>query len=126
MTASATDYKTAGDYLAAADVEFAAGNHDEGATLLTQSVHCALAQLAKAAGKPAGTRAELREFAKWLDEQHSSSDGWHARNLRTANGFDDNARYHFMHPDDIDLAQPLVREFIDVLVSYQQDRLSHD
>ena len=126
MTASSTEYKTPGDYLAAADVEFAAGNHDAGSTLLTKSVHSALAQLAEAAGKPATTRDELREFANWLDERHGSSDGWHARNLRTANGFDDNARYHYMCSDDIDLAQPLVREFVAVLLSYQQRALPND
>ena len=126
MTASSTERQTPGDYLAAADVEFAAGNHDAGSTLLTKSVHSALAQLAKAAGKPAATRDELREFANWLDERHGSGDGWHARNLRMANGFDDNARYHYMCPDDIDLAQPLVREFLAVLLSYQQRALPND
>ena len=127
MTAHDLVFKSPNDYLAAADREFAAGNHDEGSILLTQSVHCALAQLAKEAGKPAGTRDELREFAKWLDEQHGYSDGWHAQRLLAANGFDDNARYHFMHPDDIDLAQPPVREFVVTLLSYQQKQtLSHD
>ena len=126
MAATRTEYQNPGDYLAAADVEFAAGNHDAGSTLLTQSVHCALAQLAKAVGKPAETRDDMREFAEWLDKRHGSVDGWHARNLRTANGFCDNAKYHFLPDDDIDICQPLVREFIDVLVSYRRNTASND
>ena len=126
MTAIGTELKTPGDYLAAADVEFAAGNHDAGTMLLTQSVHCALAQLAKAAGKSAETRDELREFANWLDRKYGSSEAWHAHNLLTANGFADNAEYHYMRADDIDLAQPLVREFLAVLLSYQQEPQPND
>ncbi len=125
MTSPSAQYQTPGDYLAPADASFAAGNHDAGSTLLTQSVHCALAQLAAEAGKPAGTRAELREFAEWLDRKHGM-DSWHAQNLRTANGFDDNASYHYMCPDDIDLAQPLVREFLAVLLTYRQNPASND
>ena len=117
MTDFGTKYKTPGDYLAAADQEFAAGNHDGGSVLLTQSVHCALAGLAEEAGKPAGTRDELREFAEWLDHKHGT-DGWHARNLRTANSFRDNAAYHFLLPDDMTLGLPLVRDFVERLVSY--------
>lgn len=125
MIANNSQLQTPGDYLAAADVEFAAGNHDDGASLLTQSVHCALAQLAKAEGKSAKTRDELREFAKWLDEKHDTDD-WHAQNLRTANGFDDNAKYHYMCADDINLAQPLVREFVAVLLSYRKKSAPND
>jgi hypothetical protein len=114
LTAIGNEYKTSGDYLEAADREFAAGNHDAGSSLLTQSVHCALGQLAEEARKRAETRADLREFAEWLDQKRGT-DGWHARNLRTANSFHDNAVHSFLHPDDMDLGQPLVREFVEQL-----------
>ncbi len=126
MAVTGMEIKTPSDYLAAADVEFAAGNHDAGSMLLAQSVHCALSQLAKATGNSAETRDELREFADWLDRKHGSSDAWHAHNLLTANGFADNAEYHYMRADDIDLAQPLVREFLAVLLSYQQEPQLND
>ncbi|MCY4415886.1 MAG: hypothetical protein OXE87_06215 [Chloroflexi bacterium] len=120
MTDFGTTNKTPGDYLAAADREFAAGNHDGGSVLLTQSVHCALARLAEEVGKPAGTRDELREFAEWLDRKHGTEDGWHARNLRTANSFRDNAVHSFLAPEDMELGRPLVRDFVERLLSYQK------
>ena len=121
MMATDTDlvHKTPEDYLAAADREFAAGNHDEGSELLYQSVVCALTQLAAAYGQPSGTRAELNAFADWLDEKHGL-DRWHAQELMVALAFHDNAKYHFMPPDDFDLGRPLVQEFVAVLLSYQQ------
>ena len=119
------ELKAPGDYLTASDREFAAGNYDEGSTLLTQSAHHALAQLAKEAGKSAGNRKELREFAEWLDRKHGT-DGWYARKLRTANGFDDNARYGFMHADDLDFIRPLVREFVVSLLSYRREPMQND
>ena len=113
------DLTTPDDFLTASDREFAAGDYDAGSTLLTQSVHCALAQLAKAAGKPAETRTELRDFADWLDRKHGT-EGWHASKLLAANVFDDNARYHYMHEEDLDFDRPMVRDFVAILLSYQR------
>ena len=123
MTTRSTDYKTAGDYLAAADVEFAADNHDEGATLLTRSVHCALAQLASAYGRSAETDAERREFAEWLDEERDA-DGWHARNLRTADIIGDTDRLRALPPDRRHYhSKSAVREFIAAILAYQLGEL---
>lgn len=119
MTSPRAQYETPGDYLAAADAAFEAGNRDAGAMLLTQSVHSALARIANGVGKPAGTRAELREFVEWLDQKHGT-DGWHARNLRTANSFRDNAVHNFLAPEDMELGRPLVRDFVERLLSYQK------
>lgn len=124
MTESVTEYKTAGDYLADADVEFAVGNHDTGLTLLMQSAHRALAQLAKAAGEPAATPADLHKFAARLDERYDA-DGWHARNLHTADIMGDPERYHALpiyrqrfH------SKSAVRELIAALLAYQQGELT--
>ena len=111
--------KTPEQYLAAADRAFAAGEHDDGSELLYQSVVCALSQLAADYGRPCATREELRAFARWLDEKHGL-DRWHARDLMVALTFHDNAKYHFMPPDELDLGRPLVQEFVATLLSYQQ------
>ena len=113
------DLTTPDDFLTASDREFAAGNHGAGSNLLAQSVHCALAQLAKAAGKPSETSAELRDFADWLDRKHGT-EGWHAGRLQVANGFDDNARHQYMHEEDLDFDRPTVRKFVATLLSYQR------
>ena len=124
MTASATEYKTAGDYLADADVEFAAGNHDAGLTLLMQSAHCALAQLAKAAGSPAATRADRHKFAARLDEQYDA-DGWHARNLHTADIMGDPEKYYALPAYRQRFhSKSAVRELIAALLAYQQGELT--
>ena len=114
---------TPDDFLTASDREFAAGNHGAGSNLLAQSVHCALAQLAKAAGKPSETSAELRDFADWLDRKHGT-EGWHAGRLQVANGFDDNARHQYMHEEDLDFDRPTVRKFVATLLSYQRTRVA--
>ena len=119
MTTIDTIRTTPEQYLAAADQEFAAGNHDAGSELLYQSVVCALSQLAADYGRPCGTRAELHNFAGWLDAKHGGN-GRHARNFRTAETFHHNAKYHFMPPDELDLGRPLVQEFVAALLSYQQ------
>ena len=119
MTTIDTVRTTPEQYLAAADREFAAGNHDAGSELLYQSVVCALTQLAAAYGRPCGTRADLNAFAGWLDEKHGG-DGRHARKLRTAESFHHNAKYHFLHPDDIDIIKPSVWDFVATLSSYRQ------
>lgn len=107
------------EYLAAADREFAAGNHDDGSELLYQAVVCALTRLAEAHGRPCGTRSELKAFAGWLDEQYGG-DGRHARRWRTAESFHHNAKYHFLHPDDVDIIKPSVQDFVATLSSYRQ------
>ena len=123
MTASSTERQTPGDYLAAADVEFAAGNHDAGLTLLMQSAHSALAQLAAKYGKPAETSAALREFAEWLDEQRDA-DGWHARNLRTADILGDPDKFQALPADRRHYhSKSAVREFIAALLAYQMGEL---
>ena len=119
MTTIDTIRTTPEQYLAAADREFAAGNHDAGSELLYQSVVCALTQLAADYGRPYGTRAELEAFAGWLDAKHGG-DGRHARKLRTAETFHHNAKYRFLPPDEIDLTQPSVRDFVATLLSYRQ------
>lgn len=111
--------QTPQEYLAAADREFADGNHDDGSELLYQAVVCALTQLAEAYGRPCGTRAELKAFAGWLDEKHGG-DGRHARKLRTAETFHHNAQYHFLYPEDIDVTKPSVHDFVATLSSYRQ------
>ena len=118
-TIRTTPRTTPEEYLAAADQEFAAGNHDAGSELLYQSVVCALSQLAADYGRPCGTRAELHDFAGWLDEKHGGN-GRHARKLRTAETFHHNAKYRFLPPDEIDLTQPSVRDFVATLSSYRQ------
>ena len=120
MTSPSPQHGTPDDYLVAADVEFEAGNHDAGSILLAMSAHRALELLAQEAGKPAATSDQLREFAEWLDSKHASSDGWHARNLRTANSFRDNAAHGFLAPEDMELGRPLVRDFVERLLSYQK------
>ena len=119
MTTIDTIRTTPEQYLAAADREFAAGNHDAGSELLYQSVVCALTQLAADYGRPCGTPAELKDFAGWLDEKHDGN-GRHARKLRTAETFHHNAKYRFLPPDEIDLTQPSVRDFVATLLSYRQ------
>ena len=125
MTATDIRHQTPEQYLAAADREFAAGNHDDGSELLYQSVVCALTQLAADYGRPCGTRAELNAFAGWLDEKHAG-DGRHARKLRTAETFHHNAKYRFLPPDEIDLTQPSVRDFVATLLSYRQKGVRYD
>lgn len=125
MKNSGPEYTTPGDYLAAADREFAAGNHDAGSILLTKSVHCALAQLAEHAGRPSGTRAELRQFAEWLDDQHDAG-GWHARNLLAADIIGDPEKFQALPPDRrIYYSKSAVREFIAALLSYQLQELQN-
>lgn len=119
MTATNTARKAPAERLAAADAAFAAGKYDEGSELLFQAVAGALAQLAEVWGQPCDSRAELRAFARWLDEKHGA-DGCHALNLSTAHTLHDNAKYHFMPPDDIDFCRPVVREFVTTLLSYRQ------
>ena len=119
MMAADLIHQTPEQYLAAADQQFAAGNHDAGSELLYQSVVCALTQLAADYGRPCGTRAELNAFADWLDEKRGG-DGRHARKLRTAETFHHNAKYRFLPPDEIDLTQPSVRDFVATLLSYRQ------
>ncbi len=118
MSVQGPRQQSPGDYLKAADRAFEAGHHDQGSLLLHQSVECALKQLARAAGKPAESREDLREVAKWLDRLHDR-DGWHARKLRLANVFRDNAVHHFLPHDDLDQSQPSVREFVETLMSYE-------
>ena len=125
MTTIDTIRTTPEQYLTAADQEFAAGNHDNGSELLYQSVVCALSQLAADYGRPCGTRAELHDFAGWLDEKHGGN-GRHARKLRTAETFHHNAKYRFLPPDEIDLTQPSVRDFIATLLSYRQKAARYD
>ena len=123
MTTTGTDLKTPGDYLAAADVEFAAGNHDAGLTLLTQSARSALAQLATEYGKPAATSAQLREFAEWLDEERDA-DGWHARNLSTAGAIGHPEKLRALPPDRRHYySKSAVREFISALLAYHHREL---
>ena len=125
MTTIDTIRTTPEQYLAAADQEFAAGNHDAGSELLYQSVVCALSQLAADYGRPCGTRAELRDFAGWLDEKHGGN-GRHARSFRAAESFHNNAKYRFFHPDDIDIIKPAVWDFVDTLSSYRQPAARDD
>ena len=125
MAATDIRHQTPEQYLAAADREFAAGNHDDGSELLYQSVVCALMQLAADYGRPCGTRAELNAFAGWLDEKHAG-DGRHARKLRTAETFHHNAKYRFLPSDEIDLTQPSVRDFVATLLSYRQKVVRYD
>ena len=125
MAATDIRHQTPEQYLAAADREFAAGNHDDGSELLYQSVVCALTQLAADYGRPCGTRADLNAFAGWLDEKHAG-DGRHARKLRTAETFHHNAKYRFLPPDEIDLTQPSVRDFVATLLSYRQKVVRYD
>ena len=125
MTTIDTIRTTPEQYLAAADQEFAAGNHDNGSELLYQSVVCALSQLADDYGRPGQTHAELKEFAGWLDEKHGGN-GRHARKFRTAESFHHNAKYRFFHPDDIDIIKPSVWDFVDTLSSYRQQASRDD
>ena len=106
-------------FLAESDRAFAAGEYDDGSELLYQAAVCALTQLADSYSRPCGTLAELKAFARWLDEKHAS-DGCHARKLRTAETFHHNAQYHFMPPDEIDLGRPVVQDFVAALLSYHQ------
>ena len=119
MTTIDTVRTTPEEYLAAADREFAAGNHYDGSELLYQTVVGALSDLAAAHDRPCGTWDELNAFAGWLDEKHGGG-GWHTRDLRAAQDFHHNAKYRFMPPDEIDFCQPLLREFIATLLSYRQ------
>ena len=108
------------DHLAAADRAFAAGDYDAGSILLYESVECALKTLAEASGISVDSRADIREFADLLDRQYGSED-WHARKLRLATVFRDNAAHHFAPPDDIELSWPSVRDFARTLVGYQPE-----
>ena len=125
MTTIDTIRTTPEQYLTAADQEFAAGNHDNGSELLYQSVVCALSQLAADYGRPVATHAELHDFAGWLDEKYAGN-GRHARKFRTAETFHHNAKYRFLPPDEIDLTQPSVRDFIATLLSYRQKEARYD
>ena len=123
MTPTGADHQSPGDYLAAADVEFAAGNHDAGSTLLMQSARSALAQLASDYGKPAATSAQLREFAEWLDEERDA-DGWHSRNLLTADTIGHPEKLRALPPDRRHYhSKSAVREFISALLAYRQREL---
>lgn len=117
--ANTMQLQTPEEYLAAADRAFAAGGYDDGSELLYQAVVCALTQLAEAYGHSCETPAELKAFARWLDEKHAA-DGLHARKLRTAETFHHNAKYHFMPYDEVDLGRPLVNDFVAALLSYRQ------
>ena len=111
--------QTPEEFLAVADRYFTAEDYYAGSDLLYYSAVCALAQLGEIYGQPCGTRDELKAFAGWLDEKHGL-DRRHAQDLMVALSFHDNAKYRYMPPDEIDFIQPLVREFIATLLSYQQ------
>jgi hypothetical protein len=110
------------DHLAAADRAFANGDDDTGSILVYLSVECALKRLAEASGLRVETREEFRDFADWLDRQYGG-DGWHARKLRLATVFRDNAVHHFAPPGDVALSWPSVREFAQTLIGYQPKNL---
>lgn len=116
--------KTPEQFLAESDQAFAAGEYDDGSELLFQAAAAALSQLAAHYGQPCATREELRAFARWLDEKHGL-DRWYARDLMVALTFHDNAKYHFMPPDDVDFIHPLVKEFVATLLSYRQKAVCH-
>lgn len=119
MVAIDTACQTPAECLAASDAAFDAGEYDAGSDLLYQAATTALSQLAADYGQPCGSWEELHDFAKWLDEKRGS-DGRHAMNLRTAQTYHHNAKYHFLAPDDLDLGRPLLHEFVATLLSYQQ------
>lgn len=103
--------------LADADAAFAAGDHDLGSTLLWKSAECALIDLAKRLDRPHATDGDdLFFFSRWLDEQNNTRayfSGYTAASL-----FGDNAKYHFIHPEEMDFSLPRVRKFIAALTSY--------
>lgn len=111
------------DYLKAADLALANGDYDTGSLLLYQSVECALQRLAEASGMRVESRSEFRDFADRLDRQYGR-DGWHARKLRLATVFRDNAAHHFAPSNDIVLSWPSVREFAQALMEYQPENLA--
>ena len=119
MAATDIRHQTPEQYLAAADREFAAGNHDDGSELLYQSVVCALMQLAADYGRPCGTRAELNAFAGWLDEKRGL-DRWHTLKMVSALNFHDNAKYHYLPYEEMAYSVPSVQEFVAVLMSYRK------
>ena len=119
MTTIDTIRTTPEQYLAAADREFAAGNHDDGSELLYQSVVCALTQLASDYGRPCGTRADLEAFAGWLDAKRGL-DRWHTLKMVSALNFHDNAKYHYLPHEEMAYSVPSVQEFVAVLMSYRK------
>ena len=118
MMAIDTARQTPAEYLAASDAAFDAGEYDAGSELLFQAAASALGQLADAYGQPCGNRAELRAFAKWLDNKRAS-DGWHSRKLVSALNFGDNAKYHYLPPEEMEYSRPIVRGFVQTLLSYR-------
>ena len=113
-----TARQTPAEYLAASDAAFDAGEYDAGSELLYQAATGAMSQLADAYGEPGGTWEELHDFAKRLDAKRGS-DGRYAMNLRTAQTYHHNAKYHFIPPDELELCRPLMHEFVAELLSYQ-------
>ena len=116
MMATDTARQTPAECLAASDAAFDAGEYDAGSELLFQAAAGALGQLAADYGQPCGNRAELRAFARWLDEKRGSKE-WHAMNLVSALNFGDNAKYHYLPPEEMEYSRPIVRGFVVSLLS---------
>ena len=103
--------------LAEADAAFTAGDHYGGSTLLWQAAERAMVNLAQQCGRPHDTEGDdLFFFAKWLDEQSGTTEysGGHT----AASLFGDNAKYQFIHPEEMVFSIPHVHEFIAALTSY--------
>ena len=118
MMATDTARQTPAECLSASDAAFAAGEYDNGSELLYQAAAGALGQLAADYGQPCGNRAELRAFARWLDDKRGSKE-WHAMNLVSALNFGDNAKYHYLPPEEMEYSRPIVRKFVGALLSYR-------
>ena len=118
MMATDTARQTPAECLAASDAAFDAGEYDAGSELLYQAATTAMSQLAADYGQPYSTWDELHDFAKWLDEKRGR-DARHAMNLRTAQTYHHNAKYHFLAPDELELCRTLMHEFVAELLSYQ-------
>ena len=103
--------------LAEADVAFAAGDYDDGSTLLWKAAERAMVNLAKQCGRPHDTDGDdLFLFVKWLDEQNDTVDYFGGYVI--AELFGNNAKHRYIEREEMDIIRPNVHEFVAALTSY--------
>ena len=103
--------------LAEADAAFAAGDHDQGSTLLWRAAERAMVDLAKQCERPHDTEGDdLFLFVKWLDEQNDTED--YFGGYVTAELFGNNAKHHYIEREEMDIIRPDVHDFVAALVAY--------
>ena len=108
------ELKTARDFLAAAENEFALGDLEAGSERIGDAATVAVRAVVKRRGWRCETDDDLYKAAKRLDAE--SGDGMSVQmGLRAARAGADRARHGWMEPEDAWADMMSVRHFIDLL-----------